>query len=117
MSFSPAITAEVVPPDDPPIFGQSYSLMCIVTGADSLNPTINYQWFKTTPNRTQVGTNSPTLTFVPLVLSDAGQYGCETTLVSVLSQDVTVVSSDHEVQFTCKCSKILHESEICCVYI
>ena len=72
----PTITAEVVLPGDPPAAGQSYSLMCTVTGADSLNSTINYQWFKTTPSRTQVGTNSLTLTFDPLDLSDAGQYEC-----------------------------------------
>ena len=102
--MSPAITAKVVPPGNPPAAGQSYSLTCTVTGADSLNPIINYQWFKTTPNRTEVGTNSPTLTFDPLVLSNAGLYNCEATLV--LTQDVTVVSSDYEVQFTCKCSKI-----------
>ena len=100
---SPALTAEVVPPGDPPVLGQSYSLMCIVTGAGSLNPTINYQWFKTTPNRTQVGTNSPTLTFDPLVLSDAGLYSCEATISSYqLSQDVTITSNEYEIRFASK---------------
>ena len=101
--LSSAITVEVVLPSDPPAAGQSYSLMCTVTGADSLNPTINYmyQWFKTTPSRTQVGTNSPTLTFDPLFLSDTGQYNCEVTVSSsFLSQDVLITSSNYEIMFS-----------------
>ena len=100
--LSSAITAEVVLPGDPPAAGQSYSLMCTVTGAGSLNPTINYmyQWFKTTPSRTQVGTNSPTLTFDPLVLSDTGHYNCEVTITSnQLTQDVMLTSNDYEIRF------------------
>ena len=92
------ITAGVVPPSDPPAFGQSYTLRCTVTGADSLNPTIN--WFRTTPNRTQVGTNSPTFTFEPLVLSDAGQYSCEVTVSSTfVTEAITAVYVAYTIKF------------------
>ena len=95
----------MVLPGDPPAAGQSYSFMCTVTGADSLNPTINYQWFKTTPSRTQVGTNSPTLTFDPLDLSDTGHYNCEVTVSSnQLSQNVLITSSNYEIMFSSKCT-------------
>ena len=97
------ITAEVVSSGDPPAVGQNYSLVCTVIGADVFNPTINYQWFKTTPSRTQVGTNSPTLTFDPLLLSDAGQYNCEATVSSsLLQQDITITSRFYEIRFASK---------------
>ena len=104
-----AITARVVPPSNPPSFGQSYSLMCTVTGADSLNATVAYQWFKTNPNRTQVGTNSPTLTFDPLVLSDAGQYSCEVRVSSItlVSKVITAISGYYHLRFLSK-STFIH---------
>ena len=98
-----AITPVVTPLNDSPAAGRFYSFMCTVTGADSLNPTINYQWFKTTPTRTQVGTNSPTLIFDPLVLSDAGQYNCVVTVSSTLIlENVTVVSEKYDLKFSSK---------------
>ena len=77
--------------------------MCSITGVVSINPTINYQWFKTAPRRIQVGKNSPILTFDTLVLSDAGQYSCEVTVSSsLLSQAATVVSRDYNLRFPSK---------------
>ena len=77
--------------------------MCSVTGAVSINPTINYQWFKTAPRRIEVGANSPILTFDTLVLSNAGQYSCEVTVSSsLLSQAATVVSRDYNLRFPSK---------------
>ena len=87
----PTITAEVVPPGNPLAAGQSYSLMCTVTGADSLNATINYKWLK---GPTPAGTDSPTLTFDPLVLSDAAQYSCEVTVTSPFLADPLTDTSD-----------------------
>ena len=102
INFS-AITVEVISPSDPPATGERYSLMCTVTRADSLNPTINYQWFKTTPSRTQVGTNSSILTFDLLVLSDAGQYSCEVTISSfLLSRNIVIVSKHSRLKFISK---------------
>ena len=96
--------AVISPADDLPTFGQRYTLTCTVTGADSLSPTSTYQWFKTTPSRTRVGTNSHTLTFDPLDLSDAGHYSCQVTVFSsFLLRDVTVVSDDYNLRFPSKC--------------
>ena len=102
-----AITAEVIPPVNFPAAGQNYSLMCTVSGADSLYPTINhYQWVHT---RSQVGTNSPTLTFDPLVLSDAGQYSCEVTISSsLLSRNITIVSKHYRLRFISKFIQVYH---------
>ena len=98
-----AITVELISPSDPPAAGERYSIMCAVTRPDKLNLAINYQWFKTTNSRTQVGTNSPTLTFDPLVLSDAGQYSCEVTVSSsLLSQDIAIVSQHYRLKFISK---------------
>lgn len=102
---SPAITVEAFPPRDPPTAGQSYSLVCTVNGADSLNATITYQWFKTNPSQTQLGINSHILTFDPLVVSDAGHYSCEVIVSSDrLSRDITITSSRYEIRFSCKYS-------------
>ena len=98
------ITPEVVPIFELPAVGYNYSLVCRLTGIDSLNPTIMYQWFKVSPGQTQVGTNSPTLTFDPLVLSDAAQYICEVT-VSVsnyTSQFISISSNNYEIRFPSK---------------
>ena len=62
--------------------GQSdYSLICGITGAENLNPSITYQWTKNNGTQTQVGTDI-VLSFSPLRLSDAGQYTCQATISS-----------------------------------
>ena len=102
------ITVEVISPSDPPAAGERYSLMCTVTRPDTLNLATKYQWFKTTISRTQVGTNSPILTFDPLVLSDAGQYSCEVTVSSsLLSQDIIIVSQHYRLKFISKFAEAL----------
>ena len=61
------------------------SLTCDVTGADNLNPMITYQWTRNDGStQTPVGTNSDTLTFSPLRLSNAGDYNCNVTISSTL---------------------------------
>ena len=66
------------------MLGQTgYTLTCAVTGAENLSPTITYQWTKDNgATQTQVGTNSNTLSFSPLSLSDAGRYTCTVTVSS-----------------------------------
>ena len=66
-----------------PTAGQRYSLTCSVSGAEGLNDTtITYQWTKNNGTQTQVETNSNTLSFSPLRLSDAGEYTCEIIVIS-----------------------------------
>ena len=78
-----------------PTVGESYSLTCTVTGADRLNPTITYQWFK---NNTVVsGETQSTLSISSLSLSDAGQYRCDVTVSStLLSQSITNMSNTQD---------------------
>ena len=93
MIITPADTAEV---------GQSYSLSCSVSGANSLSPTSTiYRWYNENSDpRSQVGTTN-TYTLNPLRPYHAGQYTCEATITSpylngILSQsvmqDITVQS-------------------------
>ena len=71
-----------------------YTLTCGVSGAENLNSTITYQWTKNNGTQTQVGTDSTTLFFFPLKLSDAGQYTCQATVSSnYLISDISIVDS------------------------
>ena len=81
------------------MLGQSgYSLTCDVTGDENLNPTITYQWTQTNGTMTQVGTNSNSLFFSSLSLSDAGRYTCSVTVSSLyLNSNVMALSSNSEV--------------------
>ncbi|XP_064386142.1 mucin-2-like isoform X2 [Halichondria panicea] len=67
-----------------PMAGQSYSLACTLTGGDSLNPTITYQFTQDNPGQTRIRATqaNPILTFETLVLSDSGQYSCQATVTS-----------------------------------
>ena len=66
------------------MLGQAHELNCSASGAEKLNPTINYKWTKMndTGTFTEVGTNSNILSLSPLYLSDAGSYSCEVTITS-----------------------------------
>ena len=68
---------------DTPTPGEDYQLTCSVSGADNLNPTTTYRWTRSSGSgQTQVGTNSNTLSFTPLELSNAASYVCEVTISS-----------------------------------
>ena len=65
------------------ILGQNHDLICNVPGAEKLNPNITYQWTKNNiTTQTQVGTNSNTLSFSSLRLSDAGWITCTVSINS-----------------------------------
>ena len=82
-----------------PTVGKSYSLNCTVTGADRLNPTITYQWFKDST----VVSGETTLSFSSLSLSDAGQYRCDVTVSStLLSQPITKMSNTQDLTLQSK---------------
>ena len=76
--------------------GQSFSLTCSVTGADSLAPTISYQWFR----GQSLVTSSLILSFDSLFLSDVGQYRCVATVrFGAYTQEV---SGSYNIQFQSK---------------
>ena len=81
------------------MLGQSgYSLTCNVTGDENLSSTRTYQWTRDNGTMTQVGTNSNSLSFSSLGLSDAGRYTCSVTVSSpYLNSNVVVSSSNSEV--------------------
>ena len=62
-----------------PTVGKNYTLICSVSGAEKLNPTIIYGWYKNTDSQTQLGT---TLFFQSFTLSDAGRYTCNVSIGS-----------------------------------
>ena len=91
-----------------PVVGSQYILTCTVTitGADRLNPTITYQWFK--DNTVVSGETQSTLSFSSLSLSDAGQYRCDVTVSStLLSQPITKMSNTHDLTLQSKCNSSL----------
>ena len=74
--------------------GQDFSLNCMISGAESLNPILTYQWIKNNvTGRMQVGFNISTLSFSSLRLSDAGQYSCQVTVSSRYLHGVLNVTS------------------------
>ena len=78
------------------IAGESFALTCRVLGAENLNPSItHYQWFKNSNgDQIQVGTNSTTLSFATIRLSDAANYSCAVTITShYLTSSITAVGS------------------------
>ena len=64
--------------------GQSYTLTCSVSGADSLSPTsTTYRWYNgSSETGSQIGTNSSTYALTRLRPYHAGQYTCEVTIAS-----------------------------------
>ena len=98
-SPAPVITAVVS--GGTPTVGDSYSLTCTVTGADRLNPTRTYQWFK--DNTVVSGETQSTLSFSSLSLSDAEQYRCRVIVSSnLLSQSITKMSNTQDLTLQSK---------------
>ena len=82
--IAPPITVIVTANINAPVMvgHTGYTLTCNVSGSDSLNPTINYQW---TRNDERVpGGSSRILNLPPLSLSIAGDYTCNVTISSAL---------------------------------
>ena len=80
------------------MLGQSgYSLTCDVTGDENLSSIRTYHWTRDNGAMSQVGTNSNTLSFSSLSLSDAGRYTCNVTVSSpYLNNNVMALSSNSE---------------------
>ena len=62
----------------------SYTLLCNITGIEYLEShiasTITYRWTKNNGTRTQFETDSNTIFFPTLRLTDAGGYICDATI-------------------------------------
>ena len=71
------------------------TLTCDISGANSLNPTITYQW--TRNGETIPDGSSRTLNLSPLRLSHAGGYICHVTVSSILlSNNISVSSGSNQ---------------------
>ena len=80
---APSVSVQISDDGATQTAGQNYQLTCSVTGAENINPMITYRWTKNNgTGQSQVGTNSNTLSFDPLRLSDAASYVCEVTISS-----------------------------------
>ncbi len=87
--------------------GQSYSLTCTMTGAESLSPTISYQWLEGSSPRVMLDTTSADLTFDPLNLSDAGQYSCDVIVSSPsVTSDLTASSVVENLIIQSECNRV-----------
>ena len=74
---APPISIQISDGGATPTAGQNYQLTCSVNGAGNLNPTIIYQWIKSSGSgQTQIGVSSSTLSFTSLRLSDAAIILC-----------------------------------------
>ena len=79
--------------------GQAFSLKCTISGVEALNPILTYQWIKSnSTGRMQVGSNTSTLSFSSLRLSDAGQYSCQVIVSSFDALNVTSAPFDVHLQ-------------------
>ena len=88
------------------MLGQHYLLNCNITVVDSLlTPTMTYQWTKDNGTQTQVGTNSNTLSFASLRLSDAGRYKCEVTITSLNGSINVAAFKNVTIQSMCRKEK------------
>ena len=92
---APAISIQISDGGATPTAGENYQLTCSVSGADNLNPTITYRWSRNSGSgQTPVGTDSNTLSFIPLRLSDAATYVCEVTIYSnYLTRNIIVMNT------------------------
>ena len=74
-----------------PMLGQNYTLTCSFFATCNLCPHITYQWTKNNGTLIRLETETSTLSFSPLRLSDAGQYTCQAiSNIFYFSDDITV---------------------------
>ena len=74
-----------------PMLGQNYTLTCRVFATGNLCPHITYQWTKNNGTLVQLETETSTLSFSPLRLSDAGQYACQAA-ISIYYQNNDIIA-------------------------
>ena len=69
------------------------TLICEVTGAEKLSPTITYNWTRNNKTISKSDGNSKTLNLSPLQLSHAGSYACNVNVSSALLSSSISASS------------------------
>ena len=121
LSFYPDVVVQVTTSyRGSPALGVIYILTCNVFVADHLCPyitTSTYQWTKnnSTVTELQVGSESKTLSFSSLRLSDAGRYTCHTTVSSFRINDnhsIRVMGS-HDIIIPSKLNSVCQDLEVC----
>ena len=81
------------------ITGENYNLTCRMFGGENVHPFVTYQWTKNSDSGGAGGiqylrSNSSTLSFTPLQLSDAANYSCMITITSsYLTSSITAMAS------------------------
>ena len=91
------------------IGGQGFSLSCVVSGAENLNPAISYNWIKDNGTRILVDSHGSVLSFPSLRLSDAGQYSCQAIVNSpYLRDDLNVISTTFDIHLQGKLAYLLN---------
>ena len=95
VTFSaPTLSVQINDTGATPIAGEdNYQLICSVSGAENLNPTITYRWTKNSGGgQTQLGASSSILSFTPL--PNAASYVCGVTVhSSYLASDIIAMNS------------------------
>lgn len=88
----PTITVQITDGEVTPSIGHGYTLTCSISGAENLNDTLPYYEWR---SRGQLlSSNSSTLHFYSLKLSDAGRYTCQASVTSnYLHEPITMVES------------------------
>ena len=71
----------------PPILGETYHLICNVTGTDNLCAITTYHWTKDNGTKISLKTNISNYYFPTFRLSDAGNYSCEVNVNSTYLDD------------------------------
>ena len=94
--IDPDITVEIVSTIEGRnlTIGTNFSLICIVNGTAKLRSESSFEWmhFNGTDLK-EAGTNSRELHFLPLKLSDAGEYMCIVNISSSLLNTNLIINS------------------------
>ena len=77
-----------------PLSAEDANITCDVSDADNVRPDIKYLWWHHNGSDTKMTEiNSRSLSFLPLKLSDAGQYMCQVNISSTLLGSDLILSS------------------------
>lgn len=85
------------------LLGEEYSLTCVVTGADKLNPVLSYGWTQNGTRLEMIDNKTNVLSFSPFRRSGTGNYSCIVNIFSQYVNKLIVINSRTEsIQVQCK---------------